>query len=304
MKVTFEAGSPNQLVVRNSNLPHHVAVEVQRLPEDVQNRFYFEYSDKKKNVAIAYVLHVIPGIPSVSYAYLGKWGKQILYWLTMGGMGVWWLANFFRLPKLVKQKNTKIAEELLLKYMRSQPHGRTLKKNPSGTAKQLLDIPYDPSRISPSNLDVGFLLDYNLKTWHVNAKRQLDWSTGESELEFHISTGLERNIIHARTSAFNQSVTICSEVSLTLLGLNEQMLNPMSLQKTLYYQGQSFFLDKQLSGHSYVGDSDHGQQIMLFHYLDESRIFCIRVERSAGDIRALIGQEIQPEHISDILPGE
>ncbi|BDC98290.1 hypothetical protein PEPS_05710 [Persicobacter psychrovividus] len=44
---------------------------------------------------------------SAHYAYNGKWGMQILFWLTAGGLGVWWLIDIFRMSSIIKKYNDK-----------------------------------------------------------------------------------------------------------------------------------------------------------------------------------------------------
>jgi len=37
----------------------------------------------------------------VHYAYFGKWGTQLLYWITIGGLGIWMIVDFVRMPELI-----------------------------------------------------------------------------------------------------------------------------------------------------------------------------------------------------------
>ena len=46
------------------------------------------------------------------YAYLGKWGIQLAYWFTLGGLGLWLVVDLFRIGGLVKRYNNLIYEEL------------------------------------------------------------------------------------------------------------------------------------------------------------------------------------------------
>lgn len=39
------------------------------------------------------------------YAYLNKWGVQMLYWITLGGFGIWMLIDLFRIKAMVKRYN-------------------------------------------------------------------------------------------------------------------------------------------------------------------------------------------------------
>jgi len=59
-------------------------------------------SKNVKSVGIAYFLWFFFGL---HYAYLGKWGIQILYWLTMGGFGIWALIDLFTMSNKVFNYN-------------------------------------------------------------------------------------------------------------------------------------------------------------------------------------------------------
>lgn len=62
-----------------------------------------------KSTGIAYVCWFILGI---HYAYLGKWGWQILYWITAGGLGIWAIVDLFLMPSKVGNYNRNIANQI------------------------------------------------------------------------------------------------------------------------------------------------------------------------------------------------
>ncbi len=62
-----------------------------------------------KSQGTAWVLFLFLG---AHYAYVGKWGLQILFWITLGGLGVWTLASFFLVNGLVKSYNAKIYAQI------------------------------------------------------------------------------------------------------------------------------------------------------------------------------------------------
>jgi len=72
--------------------------------------FQMEY--KEKSVGTAYLLWFFLGAHK---AYLDSWGKQILYWITIGGLLIWMFADLFRMKTLVKRRNAKLFEEALMK---------------------------------------------------------------------------------------------------------------------------------------------------------------------------------------------
>lgn len=46
------------------------------------------------------------------YAYLGKWGLQILYWITFGGLGIWAFIDLFLIPSKINEHNFIIAKQV------------------------------------------------------------------------------------------------------------------------------------------------------------------------------------------------
>ncbi|WP_304142724.1 TM2 domain-containing protein [Mesoflavibacter zeaxanthinifaciens] len=69
-----------------------------------------EYNRKKKSVFTAYLLLIPLGW---HYAYLKKWGLQVLCFLTLWGFLLWWFIDWFRVPSLVKNYNKDLSVSLL-----------------------------------------------------------------------------------------------------------------------------------------------------------------------------------------------
>jgi len=57
-----------------------------------------------KSKGLAYLLWFFFGL---HYAYLGKWGIQFLFWITVGGLGVWWFIDLFTLGGKVESYNNR-----------------------------------------------------------------------------------------------------------------------------------------------------------------------------------------------------
>lgn len=64
---------------------------------------------KIRSVGIAYLLLFVAG---AHYAYLNRWGTQVLFWITFGGLGIWWLIDVFRLNNMVLDFNDPIFDEI------------------------------------------------------------------------------------------------------------------------------------------------------------------------------------------------
>jgi hypothetical protein len=62
-----------------------------------------------KSLDTAYRLWFFFGL---HYAYLGKWKLQFLYWITIGGMGVWSIIDLFTLSKRIAVHNDFFFEQI------------------------------------------------------------------------------------------------------------------------------------------------------------------------------------------------
>ena len=109
-----EEKQENRLIVSPSIvkiLPLMVKEALSKMPENKQMMFVEEYKRRKKSTALAYSFTLIClGIP---YGYLGKWGLQILFWLTGAGFGLWLIYLIFAIPGLVRNYNRDVACQVL-----------------------------------------------------------------------------------------------------------------------------------------------------------------------------------------------
>ena len=104
----------NTLFISNSiidSLPSMVKNELIKMSAQKQQEFLEEFNRKKKTISLGYVFLLF--IFGFHYAYLNKWGEQIIFILTGGGLIIWWIVDLFRIPSMVKNYNKDIAINVL-----------------------------------------------------------------------------------------------------------------------------------------------------------------------------------------------
>lgn len=101
------------------SLPSMVRNELAKMPAQKQEEFAEEFSRKSKSTGMAYLFLIV--VLAMHYGYLRKWGLQVVFWITGGGFFLWWIADLFRLPGLVRNYNKDVASEIMrnLKSMSS-----------------------------------------------------------------------------------------------------------------------------------------------------------------------------------------
>lgn len=92
------------------NLPTMVRHELASLPPQRQQEFVEEFKRKAKSTGTAYVLWFFLGW---HYMYQGKWGTQVLYWVTAAGLFIWAIVDLFRIPGLIRDYNKDVAMDTL-----------------------------------------------------------------------------------------------------------------------------------------------------------------------------------------------
>tara|TARA_B110000879_G_C10904432_1_gene405825 strand:- start:93 stop:398 length:306 start_codon:yes stop_codon:yes gene_type:complete len=87
------------------------------------NKHYLQ--SKVKSTGTAYLLWFFLG---AHYAYLGKWGIQILYWITLGGLGIWALIDLFTMSGKVNRHNATIFQQIdeIEKKEKEAEHARNM----------------------------------------------------------------------------------------------------------------------------------------------------------------------------------
>jgi hypothetical protein len=271
------------------------------MPAQAKVMFLNEYNSSRRSVLVAYLLHFLPAPFSFTYGYLGKWGKQIAYWFTVGGFGVWWLANVFRIPGLVKRHNNELSEKIIKSLLLSYTPEK--KKSLNQPIKRQIDSKPDLSNLSVLDLDQGYLFDYEAKTWTVSSVRQFDWNDGTVEKQFKISCDLEKAFLVVSIEA-EPSVFFTKPFNISRIDqpLEELILNGARPVQSFEYNGEKFF--RESSDEGFAFQRNQAIAIRKWIYMDALQKNIIRIEAEGQDVSGFIGVQIRPSAILDILPSQ
>lgn len=72
------------------------------------NKHYLQSQIKSTGTAYLFYFFLF----GTHYAYLGKWGLQILFWFTFGGLGIWSLIDLFTMSDKVDKHNLPIFKRI------------------------------------------------------------------------------------------------------------------------------------------------------------------------------------------------
>jgi TM2 domain-containing membrane protein YozV len=90
-------------------VPNAVLRKIDDMDEITQLGFAEEFSKNKKSPLLAFLL-VGAGL---HYAYLGRVWLTLLFIFTLGGIGIWWFIDIFRVFGMVRERNRSVAIQVL-----------------------------------------------------------------------------------------------------------------------------------------------------------------------------------------------
>lgn len=91
---------------------------------------------KTKSTGTAYLLFFF--LFGTHYAYLGKWGLQFLFWITLGGLGIWALVDLFTMSGKVNRHNAIIFQQIeeIEKQEKQEEHIRNMQMMAAATGNR------------------------------------------------------------------------------------------------------------------------------------------------------------------------
>lgn len=91
-------------------IPASVRQDVMALPAETRERFLARYQRRARSTGAAYFVCLLVG---GQYAYVGRWGVQLLFWVSLGGLLIWWVVDLFRVAGMVRRHNERVARDIL-----------------------------------------------------------------------------------------------------------------------------------------------------------------------------------------------
>lgn len=92
-----------------SDLSQQIVGVLRQLAPDDQILFFNIYNRRKKNREWAQLFALF----AAQYCYLRRPLTQLIFWITVGGLGIWYIYDLFAIQEKVAQENEFIALEAL-----------------------------------------------------------------------------------------------------------------------------------------------------------------------------------------------
>lgn len=88
-----------------------------------EDKFVEKFKKERKSIFKARLLCIFGVILGLHYTYLKQWWKNFFFFITLGGVFLWWFRDIFYVSRLVEEENNKIAAKVAKEIGSELPDG-------------------------------------------------------------------------------------------------------------------------------------------------------------------------------------
>ena len=162
-----------------------------------------------------------------------------------------------------------------------------------------------PPELVLKNLQKGWLLDYDLKTWEVQAYNVYDWD-GDLSHEWQLMSGDEVRYLELETDdtddwSFNRKIAFGRLGSGVKKSIQETGDPPSELE----LDGETFYLEEVAGGHFKKDGQGQGQEVLRWSYENDPGNKYLGIEQwGENEFDASMGEPVEEYQFTNILPRE
>ena len=166
---------------------------------------------------------------------------------------------------------------------------------------------YDPSNLKIEDLRVGFMFDYDLKTWVIKEEYEYDWGNNYFTREYKLEAADDTAYLHID---YNDEgfMTLSRKLKVRALGENipEEIIENKRPPKKIEYDGATYLLDKESPG--YFSDDPEDDEswtefISWDYYGADGKLVACVEQWGQREFEASHGKVVHDYEITNILPG-
>lgn len=165
---------------------------------------------------------------------------------------------------------------------------------------------YDPTTIGVNDLQIGFLIDYNLKTYQTIEHYQLNSNSDIKEEKIILLSGINELIIFKFFDQSNLKIRVVEKINVYSVNekLDTEILLKQKPSSILTFMNKKFYRDTSIIGNIYsYRDKKVINKYSKWDYYDDERKEYLCIEQiGTKTFSAYYGKLVHETAFSDILP--
>lgn len=166
---------------------------------------------------------------------------------------------------------------------------------------------FDPLRdLNLSHLKVGYLVDYDMKTWQVTAYHRYDYGEGYIAEEWELTAGREK-VYLGREEDDEVEWTISKKLPIGAIegDVRKYIIEHEDPPSQIVVKGKTFYLDESGTAYFYEGGKGEPIGLIYWDFIDEEDENFVTIEQwGETEFEAAEGYYVEEYQFSNILPGQ
>lgn len=157
---------------------------------------------------------------------------------------------------------------------------------------------------SMADLRAGYLVDYDLKTWEVEAYNNYNWGGGDISYEWQLKSGDEIVYIE-KESDDEDEWSLSRKIAFASLGseVKEHIVEKGDPPDEIVYEGTTYHMEESGGGHFYKDGQGPGKELLRWSYEDDKGESYLGIEQwGEEDFEATLGEPVEEYQFTNILP--
>ena len=173
-----------------------------------------------------------------------------------------------------------------------------------GRKKSVDDGPDPLADLVLEKLKVGYLVDYDLRTWRVTGYSRYRFSGMNDIEEWELTAAGEQRYLERAGDAWSLSYRIA--IGDIAGDVRQHILDHEDPPQTIIFQGAAYRLDASYAGHLLPGGAGAGagEPVIRWEFMDESDTGFVGIEQwGETEFTAAAGSAVEGYQFTHILPG-
>ncbi|MEM9324347.1 MAG: DUF4178 domain-containing protein [Bacteroidota bacterium] len=167
---------------------------------------------------------------------------------------------------------------------------------------------YDITNLKITDLDVGFILDYDLKSWVVKEKYEYDWGDNNFSHEYKIDSGDDVAFLSVEDDG-NLNLALFRPIKIRKIDeeVADEIVKNEKAPRQLHYDGDVYYLDADSAGYyrDCAKKTEDWEELISFEYYTDGEEKVLSITQwDEQTFEASAGVTLETHEISNIIPGQ
>lgn len=165
---------------------------------------------------------------------------------------------------------------------------------------------YDITNLSVLDLDQGFILDYDMKSWQVKEVGEYDWGDNNFSREYKLDSGDDVLYLSVENDG-ELELSMSRNIKMHKLGENimDETIKNEKPPSKIEYIDKMYYLDEDCAGfyNDVTKGGDDWEELINWEYYDDEEENVISITQwGEREFDASVGKIIKEYEISNIIP--